>query len=230
MCTLYVSNCNQEQVKYLRMFVMPHLEQTDVNMTNHGVQNERNFRTVQLMMSSVIIDIHLINQIQYLLMNNTICDKQRHTGTARKRFYVHANTGCKRYLINQIQYLLINDTIRDKQRYTGTARKRFYVHVNKGCQRNKLHDVIHCYYKQKLLTDFVVSHSKRTERNKHQYVVRMCRNAARLTQRNCYNYNQFLLTLVISETILGQQGNVTAPTSTNSERHQKNYRIRLTSM
>ncbi|KRX11938.1 hypothetical protein T07_3347 [Trichinella nelsoni] len=36
MCTLYVSNCNQEQVKYLRMFVMPHLEQTDVNMTKHA--------------------------------------------------------------------------------------------------------------------------------------------------------------------------------------------------
>ncbi|KRY13641.1 hypothetical protein T01_12643 [Trichinella spiralis] len=27
-------------------------------------------------------------------MNDTICDKQRHTGTARKRLYVHANTGC----------------------------------------------------------------------------------------------------------------------------------------
>ncbi|KRX31033.1 hypothetical protein T05_12125 [Trichinella murrelli] len=40
MCALYESNCNQEQVKYLRMFVMPHLEQTDVNMTKHGVQSE----------------------------------------------------------------------------------------------------------------------------------------------------------------------------------------------
>ncbi|XP_003380339.1 conserved hypothetical protein [Trichinella spiralis] len=39
---------------------------------------------------------YLINQIQYLLMNDTICDKQRHTGTARKRLYGHANTGCKR--------------------------------------------------------------------------------------------------------------------------------------
>ncbi|KRX36361.1 hypothetical protein T05_2674 [Trichinella murrelli] len=36
MCALYVSNCKQEQDKYLRMFVMPHLEQTDVNMTKHG--------------------------------------------------------------------------------------------------------------------------------------------------------------------------------------------------
>ncbi|KRY39141.1 hypothetical protein T01_457 [Trichinella spiralis] len=45
MCTLYVSNCNQEQVKYLRMFVMPHLEQTDVNMTKHGVQSERKLKT-----------------------------------------------------------------------------------------------------------------------------------------------------------------------------------------
>ncbi|KRY41182.1 hypothetical protein T01_11442 [Trichinella spiralis] len=49
MCTLYVSNCNQEQVKYLRMFVMPHLEQTDVNTTKHGVQSESNLKTVQLM-------------------------------------------------------------------------------------------------------------------------------------------------------------------------------------
>ncbi|KRX31547.1 hypothetical protein T09_8092 [Trichinella sp. T9] len=45
MCTLYVSNCNQEQVKYLPMFVMPHLEQTDVNMTKHGVQSERKLKT-----------------------------------------------------------------------------------------------------------------------------------------------------------------------------------------
>ncbi|KRY05157.1 hypothetical protein T03_5602 [Trichinella britovi] len=58
----------------------------------------------------------------------------------------------------------------------------------------------------------------------------MCTKAARLTQRNRYNYNQFLLTLVISEITLRQLGNVTAPTSTNSERHQKKYRIRLTSM
>ncbi|KRY06550.1 hypothetical protein T12_14841 [Trichinella patagoniensis] len=56
MCTLYVSNCNQEQVKYLRMFVMPHLEQTDVNMTKHGVQSERKLKPVQLMLS-VIIDV-----------------------------------------------------------------------------------------------------------------------------------------------------------------------------
>ncbi|XP_003380295.1 putative bromodomain protein [Trichinella spiralis] len=51
--------CNQEQIKYLRMFVMSHLEQTNVNMTNHGVQNETNLRTVQLMMLSVIMDIHV---------------------------------------------------------------------------------------------------------------------------------------------------------------------------
>ncbi|KRX73582.1 hypothetical protein T02_4035 [Trichinella nativa] len=50
MCALYVSNCKQEQDKYLRMFVMPHLEQTDVNMTKHGVQSERKLKTVQLMM------------------------------------------------------------------------------------------------------------------------------------------------------------------------------------
>ncbi|KRY02173.1 hypothetical protein T12_8537 [Trichinella patagoniensis] len=25
---------------------------------------------------------------------------QRHTGTARKRLYVHANTGCKRYKLH----------------------------------------------------------------------------------------------------------------------------------
>ncbi|KRY08402.1 hypothetical protein T01_7330 [Trichinella spiralis] len=46
-----------EEVKYLRMFVMPHLEQTDVNMTKHGVQSERKLKTVQLMMLSVIIDV-----------------------------------------------------------------------------------------------------------------------------------------------------------------------------
>ncbi|KRY37078.1 hypothetical protein T01_4529 [Trichinella spiralis] len=57
------TGCNQEQIKYLRMFVMSHLEQTNVNMTNHGVQNERNLRTVQLMMLSVIIDIHIDIQI-----------------------------------------------------------------------------------------------------------------------------------------------------------------------
>ncbi|KRX37154.1 hypothetical protein T05_10885 [Trichinella murrelli] len=107
MCTLYASNCNQEQVKYLPMFVMPHLEQTDVNMTKHGVQSERNLQTVQLMIrykNSVHVALasssYLINQIQYLLMNDTICDKQRHTGTARKRLYVHANTGCKRYKLH----------------------------------------------------------------------------------------------------------------------------------
>ncbi|KRX34746.1 hypothetical protein T09_2757 [Trichinella sp. T9] len=33
MCTLYLSNCNQEEVNYLPMFVMPHLEQTDINVT-----------------------------------------------------------------------------------------------------------------------------------------------------------------------------------------------------
>ncbi|KRX43093.1 hypothetical protein T09_11509 [Trichinella sp. T9] len=33
-------------------------------------------------------------------MNDTICDKQRHIGTARKRLYVHANTGCKRYKLH----------------------------------------------------------------------------------------------------------------------------------
>ncbi|KRZ81857.1 hypothetical protein T08_12337 [Trichinella sp. T8] len=26
-------------------------------------------------------------------MNDTICDRKKHTGTARKRLYVHANTG-----------------------------------------------------------------------------------------------------------------------------------------
>ncbi|KRX30995.1 hypothetical protein T05_10136 [Trichinella murrelli] len=83
MCTLYVSNCNQEQVKYLRMFVMPHLQQTDVNLTKHGGQSERNLKTAQLMMLYVIIDIH-----------------KRHTETVRKRFYVHANTGCKRYKLH----------------------------------------------------------------------------------------------------------------------------------
>ncbi|XP_003380454.1 cleavage and polyadenylation specificity factor subunit 3 [Trichinella spiralis] len=105
MCTFYVSNCNQKQVKYLRMFVMPHLEQTDVNMTNHGAQNERNLRTVQLMMLSIFMysysysdrysnlihvtlasSSYLINQIQYLLMNDTICDKQRHTGRLGNAF------------------------------------------------------------------------------------------------------------------------------------------------
>ncbi|XP_003380240.1 programmed cell death protein 5, partial [Trichinella spiralis] len=39
---------------------------------------------------------YIINQIQYLLMNDTICDKQRHTGTAGKRLYVHVNKGCQR--------------------------------------------------------------------------------------------------------------------------------------
>ncbi|KRY04324.1 hypothetical protein T01_6335 [Trichinella spiralis] len=53
MCTLYVSNCNQEQVKYLRMFVMPHLEQTDVNMTKHGVQSERNLKTIDIQIQSM---------------------------------------------------------------------------------------------------------------------------------------------------------------------------------
>ncbi|KRY06193.1 hypothetical protein T12_815 [Trichinella patagoniensis] len=57
MCTLYVSNCNQEQVKYLRMFVMPHVEQTDVNMTKQGVQSKRKLKTVQLIVLSVIIDV-----------------------------------------------------------------------------------------------------------------------------------------------------------------------------
>ncbi|KRY07739.1 hypothetical protein T12_11880 [Trichinella patagoniensis] len=57
MCTVYVSNCNQEQVKYLPMFVMPHLEQTDVNMTKHGVQSERKLKTVQLMMLYIDIQI-----------------------------------------------------------------------------------------------------------------------------------------------------------------------------
>ncbi|KRX26927.1 hypothetical protein T07_6715 [Trichinella nelsoni] len=33
-------------------------------------------------------------------MNDTVCDKQRYTGTARKRLYVHANTGCKRYKLH----------------------------------------------------------------------------------------------------------------------------------
>ncbi|KRY02810.1 hypothetical protein T12_7142 [Trichinella patagoniensis] len=69
-------------------------------MTKHGVQSERNLKTVQLMMLYVITDIHLINQTQYLLMNDTICDKQRHNGTARKRFYVYANRGCKRYKLH----------------------------------------------------------------------------------------------------------------------------------
>ncbi|KRY41079.1 hypothetical protein T01_6126 [Trichinella spiralis] len=97
MCTLYVSNCNQEQVKYLRMFLMPHLEQIDVNMTNHGVQNERNLnRYTNSIHVTLASSSYLINQIQYLLMNDTICDKQRHTGTARKRLYVHVNKGCQR--------------------------------------------------------------------------------------------------------------------------------------
>ncbi|KRX93929.1 hypothetical protein T12_15140, partial [Trichinella patagoniensis] len=71
-------------------------------MTKHGVQSKRNLKTVQLMMLYIFKFnpcntriFQLINQIQYLLMNDTICDKQRHTGTARKRLYVHANTGCK---------------------------------------------------------------------------------------------------------------------------------------
>ncbi|KRX37144.1 hypothetical protein T05_9206 [Trichinella murrelli] len=43
------SNCNQEQIQYLRMFVMPNLEQNDVNMTYHGVQSKRNTIKTQLM-------------------------------------------------------------------------------------------------------------------------------------------------------------------------------------
>ncbi|KRZ47644.1 hypothetical protein T02_5014 [Trichinella nativa] len=39
---------------------------------------------------------------------------QRHTGTARKRLYVHANTGCKRYklhlMTNKHQYVDISAT------------------------------------------------------------------------------------------------------------------------
>ncbi|KRX32694.1 hypothetical protein T09_942 [Trichinella sp. T9] len=37
-------------------------------------------------------------------------DKQRHTATARKRLYVHTNTGCKRYklhgMTNKHQYVV----------------------------------------------------------------------------------------------------------------------------
>ncbi|KRY03410.1 hypothetical protein T12_10865 [Trichinella patagoniensis] len=36
------SNCNQEQIQYLRMFVMPNLERNDVNMTYHVAQSKRN--------------------------------------------------------------------------------------------------------------------------------------------------------------------------------------------
>ncbi|XP_003369879.1 conserved hypothetical protein, partial [Trichinella spiralis] len=43
---------------------------------------------------------YLINQIQYLLMNDTFCDNQRHTGMGRKRLYVYANTGCKRHKLH----------------------------------------------------------------------------------------------------------------------------------
>ncbi|KRX31500.1 hypothetical protein T05_6159 [Trichinella murrelli] len=94
MCTLYLSNCNQEEVKYLPMFVMPHSEQTNVNMTKHGVQSERKYsNSIHVTLAS---SSYLINQIQYLLMNDTICDQQRYTGTARKRIYVHANRGCIR--------------------------------------------------------------------------------------------------------------------------------------
>ncbi|KRX44545.1 hypothetical protein T05_8610 [Trichinella murrelli] len=90
MCTLYLSNCNQEEVNYLPMFVMPHLEQTDVNMTNHGVQSENRYsNSIHVALAS---SSYLINQIQYLLMNDTICDKQRHTGAT--------NTGCKRYKLH----------------------------------------------------------------------------------------------------------------------------------
>ncbi|KRX30516.1 hypothetical protein T06_4806 [Trichinella sp. T6] len=35
-------NCNQEQIQYLRMFVMQNLERNDVNMTYHGVQSKKN--------------------------------------------------------------------------------------------------------------------------------------------------------------------------------------------
>ncbi|KRX81722.1 hypothetical protein T06_4897 [Trichinella sp. T6] len=93
MCTFYVSNCNQERVKYLRMFVMPHLEQPDVNMTKH----DRYSNSIHVAVAS---SSYLINQIQYLLMNDTMGDKQRHTATARKRLYVHTNTGCKRYKLH----------------------------------------------------------------------------------------------------------------------------------
>ncbi|KRZ82450.1 hypothetical protein T08_12097 [Trichinella sp. T8] len=93
MCALYVSNCKQEQDKYLRMFVMPHLEQTDVNMTKH----DRYSNSIHV---ALVFSSYLINQIQYLLMNDTICDKQRHTRTPRKCLYVYANTGCKRYKLH----------------------------------------------------------------------------------------------------------------------------------
>ncbi|KRX31217.1 hypothetical protein T09_1030, partial [Trichinella sp. T9] len=43
------SNCNQEQIQYLRMFVMQNLERNDVNMTYHGVQSKRNTIKTQLM-------------------------------------------------------------------------------------------------------------------------------------------------------------------------------------
>ncbi|XP_003380783.1 conserved hypothetical protein [Trichinella spiralis] len=159
MCTLYVSNCNQEQVKYLRMFVMPHLEQTDVNTTKHGVQSENTYsNSIHVTLAS---SSYLINQNQYLLMNDTICEKQRHTGTARKCLYVHANTGCN-----------------------GTSFSSTTI-------INKSYSLI-----------FVISHWKRSDSNKHQYVVRICTNAARLTQGICYNYNPILLTFMISETTL----------------------------
>ncbi|XP_003367781.1 hypothetical protein Tsp_15489 [Trichinella spiralis] len=104
MCTLYVSNCNQEHVKYLRMFVMPHQEQTDVNMTEHGVQSERKLKTMlsNSMHVTLASSSYLINQIQYLLINDTICDKQKYTGTARKRLYVHVNKGCQRNKLHQM--------------------------------------------------------------------------------------------------------------------------------
>ncbi|KRX11381.1 hypothetical protein T07_785 [Trichinella nelsoni] len=40
------SNCNQEQIQYLRM---PNLERNDVNMTYHVAQSKRNTIKSQLM-------------------------------------------------------------------------------------------------------------------------------------------------------------------------------------
>ncbi|KRX30926.1 hypothetical protein T09_12200 [Trichinella sp. T9] len=42
------SNCNQEQIQYLRMFVMQNLERNDVNMTYHVAQSKRNTTKNQL--------------------------------------------------------------------------------------------------------------------------------------------------------------------------------------
>ncbi|XP_003366953.1 conserved hypothetical protein [Trichinella spiralis] len=43
------SKCSQEQIQYLRMFVMPNIERNDVNMTYHVAQSKRNTIKTQLM-------------------------------------------------------------------------------------------------------------------------------------------------------------------------------------